>query len=167
MLRKPIKKYWIALPMTIVMIFLFSNATGSDITIHTNKGKYKNYYHFEYALENKSIIGDKSNIKLEEGGMFELRLNKKQFPINAPNCKSGIILRMPWTDPDSENASQYIQEKKNLLDKIIALDNNRLNVVIELNPYIKLINESPLELELTRCNIFFRHAKGRYIDKPD
>jgi hypothetical protein len=37
-------------------------------------------------------------------------------------------------------------------------------VVRELNPYVKVINRTPLRLQLTQCNVFFRHAFGGYVD---
>jgi len=39
-----------------------------------------------------------------------------------------------------------------------------VDVVIELNPYVRVKSKNPLELELTNRNVFFRSAHGRYID---
>lgn len=64
------------------------------------------------------------------------------------------------------NANQLIAEKVNLYKKIINLVNleahESFNIVIELNPYVLLKSD---KFELTQCNVFFRHSRGRYITK--
>lgn len=152
-----------------ISIIIYSSVKADEnvVSIHVNKGKYNNYYHIKLNLSRDSILSDISKIIIEEGGMFELDLDKNKFPVDAPNCNSNIILRMPWTDPDSGEAEQYIIEKKLLLEKIVASNSNGVDVIIELNPYVEIISDSPLKLKLTRCNVFFRHSKGRYIDNLD
>ncbi|MDX1429797.1 MAG: hypothetical protein R3282_05895, partial [Rhodothermales bacterium] len=71
-----------------------------------------------------------------------------------------------WTSPDTPGYDAKIDGKRLLLARIRALewsDLGPLPVVVELNPYVT-INESSGALELTHCNLFFRHANGGYVD---
>jgi len=36
---------------------------------------------------------------------------------------------------------------------------------LELNPYVKVLNKDPLQVELGYCNVFFRHRDGDYYDR--
>lgn len=38
-----------------------------------------------------------------------------------------------------------------------------LPVVLELNPYVEIVSNTPLRLRLTQCNVFCRHAFGGYV----
>lgn len=89
------------------------------------------------------------------------------FPVPAPNCRGSIILRMPWTSPLAVEAKKKIAAKEELLKQILALEkhpNEVLPVVLELNPYVKVVGRSPLKVQLTQCNVFFRDAHGAYVD---
>jgi hypothetical protein len=60
---------------------------------------------------------------------------------------------MPWTAPDTPGAKEKIAAKEALLIG-----------VVELNPYVEVVGRDPLQLQLTQCNVFFRHALGAYVD---
>jgi hypothetical protein len=139
--------------------------------IKTNRSGNQQFYHMYYLLADSNIVDvpliNKDSFKLD-GGQFEITLNSTQFPITAPNCRSELILRMPWTDNSLPNADQLINEKFRIYQLILDLKNNdkapALKVSIELNPYVKVENGNYL---LTQCNIFFRSAKGGYIPNTD
>ena len=38
-------------------------------------------------------------------------------------------------------------------------------VILELNPYVKVLQKEPLQVELENCNVFFRHKAGDYFDQ--
>ena len=74
---------------------------------------------------------------------------------------------MPWTAPDVPAAAEKIAAKQALLARIWALaqaPHATVPVVLELNPYVAVISHTPLRLQLTQCNVFFRHAFGGYVD---
>jgi hypothetical protein len=135
-------------------------------TIFVNPGKYAQYYHMHINLIAKAIDFSKSDHAIKPGGQFEIRLRPELFPVTAPNCKGLIILRMPWTNPDSTNADRKIAVKNDLLERILSLkkSQNSIPVSVELNPYMKIMSHEPLKVQLTQCNIFFRHANGGYIE---
>lgn len=60
--------------------------------------------------------------------------------------------------PASENEGR----KRALYEKLQS--GKSVLVTLELNPYINIIKESPLELELQYCNVFFRQKRGDYYD---
>jgi hypothetical protein len=119
------------------------------------------YYHLLYTINTDNLVKIETLSEKQfkqNGGQFEVLLKKQAFPIEAPNCKSDIILRMPWV------ASQLGLSQKYLLYKnIIALIHNQkdaVTVTIELNPYVKPDKNGLL---LTACNVYFRHANNQYI----
>ena len=66
-----------------------------------------------------------------------------------------------------ETADQYISEKQELFTRIkemVESQRGSVEVTIELNPFVNILSENPLEIELSGRNIFFRQAHGRYID---
>jgi hypothetical protein len=139
----------------------------SDPDIFLNKGRYGPYYHLRLALKAEAIDFAQSDRTAPSGGQFELRLRREKFPVPAPNCRGPIILRMPWTSPQAVEAKKKIAVKEDLLKRIWALEkypNEALPVVIELNPYVKVVSHTPLKVQLTQCNVFFRDADGSYID---
>lgn len=154
----------------------FAPILAADNSIIVQTGKHRNYYHIKYNLTADNIAAipsaldtgsKKSKIKFKDGGQFEIVIKKSKFPVQAPNCDSFIKLRMPWTNPNSENSAVFIKEKRSIYNKIQALidkGGEPIEVIIELNPYVELVSKTPLEVKLTKCNIFFRHARGRYID---
>jgi hypothetical protein len=153
-------------------------AIAEEVNIYVAPGKYSDYYHLKFTLTADNVYqkppserylpdNRKLGSNFTVGGQFEVYIPKKQFPIQAPNCKDYILLRMPWTNPDFPNSISFVKEKKILFEKIEAIKRGEIaavDVVIELNPYVKVKNMKPLRLELEECNVFFRHASGRYID---
>ena len=169
-----------ALSVVAVAILLTDYAFSSEPAphIHIASGKYRTYYHIKFNLtKSNSRIKNRPNRldhaeELEKvaknGGQFEITIDKDSFPIGAPGCKGNIILRMPWTNPNLPFAEEKIKGKVDLYGKIIELyeknDVTEVEVTIELNPYVNERSTSPLELELSGCNVFFRHANGGYIN---
>lgn len=62
------------------------------------------------------------------------------------------------------SSSSDVVKKRELYDLLKPADKNVI-VTLELNPYINIISEDPLELELQYCNVFFRHNNGDYHDQ--
>ena len=155
-----------------------SRATALVHKIHIAPGKYSDYYHLKFTLtpENTKLAipvaqdsGSKNSdeFMFTSWGQFQIFIPKEMFPIEAPNCKQYIILRMPWTNPSVPESDGYIVEKQSLFQQIRRLKTGKnvtTDVIIELNPYVAVKNKDPLKVELTGCNVFFRHAHGRYID---
>ncbi len=142
-------------------------------SIVISKGKYSDYYHINYTLipdnTRLSLDDTRPNAFENESGQFEVYLDKNLFPIAAPMCRNTIILRMPGTNPFGNQVQQSISEKKALFERIQSMVNTHsgsVEVVIELNPYVKKIRNKPLTLELTQCNVFFRQAQNQYVNYP-
>ena len=149
-------------------LVLASGGTGSAIVV--NPGRYGPYYHMRFMLTAAAIDFTASDRRARSGGQFELRLWPEHFPIPAPHCRSSLILRMPWTAPNVPEATKKIVAKQALLERILSLEHNPnavVPVVLELNPYVELISSTPLRLQLTQCNVFFRHAFGGYVDDAE
>lgn len=149
-------------------------ATDSNLNISVSKGKYKDYYHIQLNLKDIPFSISKDNNGknystyseqdlIGNGGQFEILIPVDHFPIPAPNCRSNIIARMPWTNPSILNSKDLIKVKIDLLNRLKS-NNGDLTVTLELNPYVKVLSKQPLELELKNCNAFYRQSKGRYID---
>lgn len=169
-----------------VLISLHEASAGSDGTtrapgpaIHVSHGKHSDYYHILLTLrpdmfdlsvseEHRPPPYKERNVyEFAEGGQFEIFIHKEQFPVPTPKCKKYVILRMPATDPSSVGAASKIPQKKALFDRIKLLKESsrgELEVAIELNPYVRVVSRQPLQVELTECNAFFRHASGAYVD---
>jgi hypothetical protein len=161
----------VAFPAVFIAAFLGGQAaTGRAPGVVVNAGRYGPYYHLRFALTAESVDFANSDRRARSGGQFELRLRSGRFPIPAPRCRGSIILRMPWTSRSDPNAPEKIRAKQALLQRIRRLERGRgeaVSVVLELNPYVQVLSTSPLELELTECNVFFRHASGGYVDHTD
>jgi len=143
------------------------HSAGSDEQIVINNGPYGPYYHLRLDLKAETVDFAESDRTARSGGQFEIRLRREKFPVPAPRCRGSIILRMPWTSPLATEAKEKIAGKEELLKRILALENNPnevLPVVIELNPYVKVVSRRPLKVQLTQCNVFFRDAHGAYVD---
>jgi hypothetical protein len=100
-----------------------------------------------------------------QGGQFEVIVQPSAFPIAAPEACKGIILRMPWTLYSQSDAQADIAAKKALFDQLSNLKakhTGHVNVVVQLNPYVTVVQASPLKLRLSECNIFFRDVAGKY-----
>lgn len=149
----------LGLPISVIGI------AGTEIVV--NRGRYGSYYHLQMELKAEVIDFARSDHLARSGGQFELRLLPQRFPVAAPQCPDAIILRMPWTSPRVHDAKAKIAAKEELLKRLLALrqaPHATLPVVIELNPYVKVISRAPLKLQLTQCNVFFRDNNGAYVD---
>lgn len=145
------------------------NNVNSDQKVIESYLNGKSYYHLNYSLskDNIYLLDRLSQSQFHQsGGQFEIILVKEGFPVAAPNCKSNIILRMPWTNPNIKHSVELIDDKYRLYKKISQVVDEKSNaeipVILELNPYIKLSND---KVQLTNCNVFFRHSKGAYVSK--
>ena len=158
----------VAIPFLLWLLNASLTHSGaSDEQIVINQGRYGPYFHLRLELKADAIDFTHSDRVASSGGQFELRLHREKFPVPAPNCRGPIILRMPWTSPQSVEAKQKIAVKEDLLKRIWALEKHPdevLPVVIELNPYVEVASNKPFKLRLTQCNVFFRDADGAYID---
>jgi hypothetical protein len=145
-----------------------ASQTGDAVPgLVVNSGRYGQYYHLRLVLTAAAIDFSASDKTIGDGGQFTVRVRQNQFPISAPHCQGSVILRMPWTDPASPGAATKIAAKRSLLERIQMLEKDpraSVPVVLELNPYVEVASRTPLRLQLTYCNAFFRQAFGAYID---
>lgn len=124
-------------------------------------GNGKTYYHLMYDLNPKNVVMVERFTQtqfVENGGQFDVHIKKSEFPIEAPKCKSDIILRMPWV-----TAQIDVSQKYQLYLAILAvLDSKQatVSVVIELNPYVE---KNAHGIQLQHCNVFFRHNQNHYV----
>jgi hypothetical protein len=126
------------------------------------------------AVNYRKEIIDEQSINFKKYGQFEIFIPVEKFPYASH--KSGyVILRMGQTLVDNKYSDHfkdpkrydYVAEKQALYNRIKAMKESGkggVEVIIELNPYIEVKSENPLELELTQRNVSFRTAHGRYID---
>ena len=150
---------------SLLLLTVAGGEAGTKIVV--NPGRYGSYYHIQYELTAAAIDYSKSDRLASSGGQFEIRLRPEYFPVPAPNCRGSLILRMPWTAPNTPKAAEKIAVKQDLLKRILAIEQNPdavVPVVFELNPYVEIISRTPVQLQLTQCNIFFRNAFGGYVD---
>tara|TARA_R110000868_G_scaffold17428_2_gene76574 strand:+ start:831 stop:1337 length:507 start_codon:yes stop_codon:yes gene_type:complete len=134
--------------------------TSAPYTVNVG-GNGTAYYHLLYDLSPKNLLSVERVSQQQfvaNGGQFELIIKQTDFPIPAPQCKSDIILRMPWVAPQHD-----VSEKYQLYLAIVNLadtQQGRVPVAIELNPYVE-INKDGIQLQ--HCNVFFRHSRNHYI----
>ena len=150
-----------------VLPLSFCASAQKEAQIVANPGRYGPYYHLRLELTARAVDFSASDNTIRSGGQFEIRLRPEYFPVPAPKCRTSIILRMPWTPPATVEAKEKVEAKAVLLKRILALENDShaaVPVVIELNPYVEVINHKPLRLRLNQCNVFFRQAFGAYVD---
>ena len=149
-----------------------TSRSNTQIQAHSAGGK--TYFHLELELHAHDLITSGPVMERElayhltDGGQFEIYIQPELIPASKPDCQQGIIVRMPWTNPKSPNADIAVKKKKLLYTQIMQLRaNNSIiqKVVVELNPYISINSDNPKNISLTQCNVFFRHARGEYIDK--
>ena len=146
------------------------NVSKQDFKIHVRRGRRTSYYHMEYVVTSDNLIklGSKSELTLvNEGGHFTVYLKKDAFPVIAPNCNDNIELDMPWTKSTRLSALKKINKKRALYESLLEVFNGtkkEQKVIIELNPNIAIKNRKPLDIELTKCNVFFRTARDGYVD---
>jgi hypothetical protein len=139
----------------------------------------KTFYHLLFKLTptNSSITvpsGYKNpNYRTEDvssfdpSGLFEIYIRASDFPLPSPGCEGGwIILRMGSTNSAERDSRSKIDAKKALWQSLQAMyesEKGSVEVVIELNPYVRVINPVIPKLELEYCNVFFRQAFGAYV----
>ena len=123
--------------------------------IQVNAGKYFDYYHMAFDLEPGKYAINKE-YGFNDGGQFEVLVPKEYFPVPAPNCRKNIIIRMPW----SEN-----EEDKQQLFNTLSSTEKPVQVILELNPYVVVLNKEPLQLQLTLLQCFFQ-APQRQLLSP-
>lgn len=173
-------KVFAALILIIYLSITCYPALASESQIHVSPGKYNNYYHMSYSLtpenceleiplsERTPKYAETNEYTFSESGQFEVFIRKTHFPVPSPNLKGEfIILRMPWTDPDDPDANKKIAKKRHIFDSIKqmkTLGKGSIELILELNPYVKVLQGDPLKLELSGRNIFFRHSHGSYVD---
>lgn len=157
---------------------LYACAADNKIEVFTHKGKYSNYYHMAFTLnhsnfdfskdEEKKLYSNYTTQNLKDaGGQFEIVIPIDKFPITSSNCKKNIIVRMPWSDSSNRSGISSKINLFNLLKEIKTRSKDKIDVVLELNPYVKTDNNAKHGVILTGCNVFFRHAKGAYINQTD
>src|SRR5665213_31967 len=161
-------------------LFLTFTAIGAEPTkIFKSTIGEQTFYHIKFTLtsSNSTFVvapdyqnsqwRSETNSVFRNDGMFEVFIRAEQFPIPAPHCNGGwIILRMPSTQESGEEAELKIAAKKALwenLKQIYTTKSGGLEVVIDLNPYIRVLDPIEPKLELEYCNVFFRHAHDSYV----
>lgn len=106
-------------------------------------------------------------------GAFVIYLKKNVFPIIS-DCKSDW-LKLKMNPNSSERVYQTSEatlgdalvSKRELWLQITDLHEGRLEqleVILELNPYVTVLSETPLLLKLDHCNLYFRTADNTYIN---
>lgn len=106
-------------------------------------------------------------------GSFLIYLKKDVFPIPS-GCRSDW-LKLEMKPNRSGRVYETIEaalahaleSKRELWLQIVALHEGKLEqleVILELNPYVTVLSESPLRLKLDHCNLYFRTADNAYID---
>jgi hypothetical protein len=158
--------------LSVFLWLIASTASASDITINETNGRV--YYHLEHTLHQGEFTlthpqefydpkhpDIKGACELGENGYFNLYISKDSFPVTAPNCNS------KWLKVTMKGGDQAgLESKRKLWDQLQALQSGELDeakVIIELNPYISIVNSDPLKLELHYCNVWFRTAYGKYV----
>jgi hypothetical protein len=105
-----------------------------------------------------------------ESGQFELFLAPDILPVDTQVCETRVILRMPATISDGPMLKRNVEEKRRLFEELQAVqrgDSPKKTVSVELSPYVRKLPDSDATLALTRCNVFFRHHRGRHISHTD
>lgn len=166
--------------LTLLLLPLCScaNENIKKSLIHITQGKYSNYYHMTFTLNNSNFefSSDENGLNYtnytdelltDAGGIFEILIPVEKFPIKSEKCKRHIKARMPWSDTSNKRQAAGLESKILLFNKLKNTKNikqGEVNVTFELNPYIKTSATSAHGVILTGCNVFFRHAHGQYID---
>jgi hypothetical protein len=162
---------------------VFNQTLGHD-------GVTRDYFHLRYRLEpdNFTLItpqewlqchycivwkepidprGCLHNLSaFSEGGGFTLYLKKSSFPVDSGCQSEWLKLRMK-TQGLAGHSDAAIKIKRLLWESIqeVAVGElEYLDIVLELNPYCRVINAEPLKVRLDYCNVFFRSVDGQYID---
>ena len=151
------------------LICLASEAAADPAPVGNDWGG-RTYWHMALDLSAQDLLYPADLMARDlayafsEGGMFEIYVPGDVLGAAAGSC-ARVIVRMPWTDPAQAGADSRIAAKREVFDRLIELSgDNRMHVVLELNPYVEATPDGP---RLTRCNAFFRHARGAYLPNTD
>jgi hypothetical protein len=167
-------------PLIIILtIAAFNLARGGELQITQSRSEDVTYYHIPFSLTpinstlevppcfQNSQWRPETISAFREDGFFEVFIRARDFPVAAPNCRSDwIILRMPATLDNAGQTKVKIAQKRALWDrlqKMYSQKSGSQEVIIELNPYIRIIDPALPKVELEYCNVFFRHAHGAYV----
>jgi len=160
-----------------IALLILPTLTFAQDSIVIAPGKYFDYYHVKYTLtpENCELaVSDQerplktpyisNKYEFYDDGMFEVFVDKKDFPAVTHFNKKYLILRMPGGDPED------VAAKRKLFEAIKTMKEFRkgsVEVVVELgtsNFGTKVVSRKPLVIEIEGRNIFFRDSHGKYID---
>ena len=140
--------------------------------VFSTESRGRTAYHLDWRMGSEMLImgedltamGGRRMGGLAGGGQFEVLVHKDYFPVSAPYCDEFIIIRMPWTDPGLAEAALYVGEKERFYAELLRIrdEGGAIDVAIDLHPYVNVLSEDPLKLELEGCNVFFRDVQGRY-----
>jgi hypothetical protein len=156
-------------------------AVAGSGAVHVVQGEARKYYHVRFDLtpencelsvpltERMPRYSDSNTYEFTSWGQFEVFVRRTAFPVPAPHTnREFLILRMPATDPGSHpKGKRLLARKRDLFDAILRMKTEnagRVEVIVELNPFMRVVSHDPLRVELTGRNIFFRQAYGQYID---
>ena len=104
-----------------------------------------------------------------DGGVFTLYLDKSSFAVES-GCQSEWLKLKMKTLGEGAQTEAAIDAKRQLwesIQKVAAGDLAHLDVILELNPYCRVINAEPLEVRLNYCNVSFRSVDGYYVDHTE
>ena len=100
---------------------------------------------------------------------FTLYLDRSSFPVDSGCQSEWLKLRMK-TLGEGAQTKEAIDAKRQLwesIQKVAAGELAHLDVILELNPYCRVINAEPLEVRLDYCNVSFRSVDGYYVDHTE
>ena len=106
---------------------------------------------------------------LDAHGGFTLYLDKSSFPVDS-DCKSEWLKLSMKTLGEGAQTEAAINAKRQLwesIQKVVAGELAHLDVILELNPYCRVIKAEPLKVRLDYCNVFFRSVNGYYVDHTE
>jgi hypothetical protein len=163
----------------ISLLLVLATCRAEQTNISRDIVSGRTYYHLLFPLTptNSSLVvppGYKDPIYRTEdtatfdgSGLFEVYIRASEFPLPAPGCNGGwIILRMPATGYDASDIDTKVAAKRELWDRLQKMYTSKsgsIEVVIELNPYVRVVDAPASKLELEYCNVFFRQAYGGYV----
>jgi hypothetical protein len=163
----------------ILLLFVFAGCRAPQTNISGDAYSGRTYYHLLFKLtpQNSSltvppaykdpIIRTNDISSFDVGGIFEIFIRATEFPVPSPGCNGGwIILRMPDTSYGDSGLAAKVATKRELWNRLQNMyDSGKgsVEVVIELNPYVRVLDDAIPKVELLYCNVFFRQAYGAYV----
>ena len=143
--------------ISIVLVGLF--VTASFAHAEANKASSKEML-FNLTQQNIVAIEPGKEISREKfeqgmGGLFEVRIPKKLFPIPAPHCRENVILRIIGVDPDSPDSKMKLEFRWQLFQSLQAVMEGRIagiDVPLDTGPYMKFDKQGNPALEW--CNAY-------------